>query len=281
MSEKFIFKTKTQEGTIIKNLIELIQQCIKTACLEINERGIFLVTMDAHFKTLIDFKLERENFLYYHCERPITIGINVNHLHKMLKSVKKKESIILFISHSRPDDLAIKIEPKDTNSRSNVTYIKIQPTHTLEIDLPTGYGIPIVTPSNNYQKMCKDMANISKTMDVIFNNDGKLHFICDAGHIYSREVSFGGDDMDICGLDEQLYNDLKNGKLEENSKSFLHEYNTNTITKLVKMTGLSQTIQISIGEHLPLKFTLKVGTLGVISLYIKSNDQLLHENDYE
>lgn len=276
MSTNFIFKAKTQEGTIIKNLFELLQQCIKTTCLEIDETGISMCSIDAQYKTLIDFKLDRENFLLYECREPMIVGINVSHLHKMLKSIKKKDSIVLFISSHRPNEFAIKIEPKENMTRSNISFVKIQGTHKYEVELPTGYGNPVVTSSTDYQKMCKDMSNISKTMEVI--SEGRvLHFICDAGELYSREVSFGNDEPNPVGLDRGIYSNLKEGKKMD--EIFFHVYNTNTITKLVKMTGLSQNIQIYSKQELPLQFKLKVGSLGNISIYIKSNEQLSDEAD--
>ena len=55
--------------------------------------------MDTHRRILIDFHLKADNFSLYKFkpENKLFIGINLNHFHKMLKSVKKKDSIILFI----------------------------------------------------------------------------------------------------------------------------------------------------------------------------------------
>ena len=127
-----IFKVKSQEAYIIKILAELLANNIKTGCFEIDVNGISLCMMDHHRKILIDLKLFANKFSTYKFNsKKMFLGINLNHLHKMLKSVKKKDSIELFIDDTSPNDLGIKVIPKDTvqidANRGNVltfNYIK-------------------------------------------------------------------------------------------------------------------------------------------------------------
>ena len=76
-----------------------------------------------------------------------------------------------------------------------MTMIKIQNIQNLDVTLPTNYTNPIIVPSNEYQKMCKDMMAISQEVRV---NARKYRSKCvgDAGSVYSREVSFGEMDTD-------------------------------------------------------------------------------------
>ena len=76
------------------------------------------------------------------------------------------------------------------NNRVTTSYIKIQHIQHLDIELPEGYTRPIIVPSNEYQKMCKEMNNISTTIQVIAE-EYKIKFLCDAGSVYKREVTFG------------------------------------------------------------------------------------------
>ena len=121
-----LFKAKTQEGYTIKILAELLQHNIKTACFVINEVGITLRMMDSQRFLLMDLNLQSDNFaIYKFRSSEMMIGINLNHLHKMLKSIKKKDSIEIFIKQDQPTDLGIKILPKE-NNRVTTSFIKIQ-----------------------------------------------------------------------------------------------------------------------------------------------------------
>ena len=92
------WKCKTSEAYIVKILAELLSNNIKTGAFEINETGIYLCMMDSKRSILIDLQLKAENFsIYKFNSKKLFIGLNLNHLHKMVKSVKKKDSIELFI----------------------------------------------------------------------------------------------------------------------------------------------------------------------------------------
>ena len=130
-----IFKAKTQEGHTIKTLAELLQHCVKTACFVVDEDSIRLRMTDSHRRILIDVDLRSSNFQIYRYTAPshkIYMGINLNHFHKMLKSIKKKDSIILFIDQENPTDLGIQVIPKE-NNRVTTSYIKIQNIQLLRL----------------------------------------------------------------------------------------------------------------------------------------------------
>ena len=61
-------------------------------------------------KTLLNKLYQLFNLYHYNHEEPyINIGINLNHLFKMLKSVKKRDSLDIFILKDAPNDLNIEI----------------------------------------------------------------------------------------------------------------------------------------------------------------------------
>ena len=156
-----IFKCKTTEGFLIKILAELLQNNIKTACFVISKDGISLRMMDHHKKILIDTNLYAENFSVYKFKlnAPRSIGLNLNHFYKMLKNIKKKDSIQLFINDEFPTDLGIKVIPKE-NNRTTTSTIKILNLQNLDIDIPgvlNGYGKCVIVSSSEYQKTIKDI----------------------------------------------------------------------------------------------------------------------------
>ena len=102
-----IFKAKTQQGYIIKVLGELLQHIIKTGCFVLDKDGITLRMMDSHRKKLVDLRLEASKFsIYKFKEEKKFLGINLGYFYKMLKSIKKKDGVFLFIDDSRCVELA-------------------------------------------------------------------------------------------------------------------------------------------------------------------------------
>ena len=263
-----IFKAKTHCAYTIKILAELLQNNIKTACFEIDENGIKLCMMDHHRTILIEIYLESENFTLYKfkSKEKLFLGINLNHFHKMLKSIKKKDSMQLFIKDDAPNDLGIKVIPKE-NNRITTSFVTIQEIQTIDIDVPEGYGKPIIVPSSEYQKMCKDMAHIGSCINIIAKNF-HIKFRCNAGGVMKRNVEFG----EISDSDEDEDD-------QENVVEYNQDFDTDQLSRITKISGLSTNIHIYAKKGKPLLFKSTIGSLGKISIYIKSKDLIEKENN--
>lgn len=263
-----IFKAKTSEAYHIKILAELLSNNIKTGCFEIDQDGIRLTMMDAHRRILIDLKLLAENFSLYKFKAPKGettkfLGINLGHFHKMLKSIKKKDSLQLYIDDNEPNDLAIKVIPKE-NNRITTSYVKIQSIQNLECDIPNDYQKPVIVSSSEFQKMIKDMGNIGNTVTV--NSKGfRLQFNCDAGGILKRKVDFGETEDSDGDSDD-----------DDEGEMYDQTFATEQLSRITKMAGLSTHMKIFPG--LPLLFRTNVGSLGEISVYIKSKEEISEES---
>jgi hypothetical protein len=217
--------------------------------------------MDHHRSILIDLMLNANNFqMYKFNSKRIYIGINLNHFHKMLKSIKKKDSIELFIDEDAPTDLGIRVIPKE-NNRVTTSYVKIQNVQNLDINIPTGYNKPIIVSSSEYQKLVKEMSSIGSTLKVLSKNYS-IEFSCNAGGILKRTVQFGE-------LDEA--DDDSTAKESEYEQEFV----TDQLCRITKLSGLSSNMQIFPGK--PLLFSSSVGSLGKICIYIKSKEQIRSE----
>jgi len=258
-----IFKAKTHCAYTIKILAELLQNNIKTACFELDEDGIKLSMMDHHETILIQLSLESENFTFYKFKlsEKKFLGINLNHFHRMLKSIKKKDSLELFINDENPNDLGIKVIPKE-NNRVTTSFIKIQEKQNISIEVPTGYDKPVIVPSSEYQKMCKDMAHIGNIIRVTSKNF-HIKFICNAGGVMKRNVEFG----EMSDSDDECDDDSK-------SNEYSDDFDTEQLSRITKMAGLASNMQIFPKSKKPLLFKSSVGSLGKISIYIKSKDQI-------
>lgn len=264
-----IFKAKTREGYALKVLAELLQNNIKTACFEIDDVGMRLRMMDHHRTILIDLLLEADNFSVYKYKpsEKMTLGINLSHFHKMLKLIKKRDSVCFFISDTSVTDLGIKIIPKE-NSRVTTSFVKIQNAQNLDIDVPEGYGKPVIVSSSDFQKMCKGL-NIS-TMTRIIKKGFLVRFFNDVGDVMKRYTDLG-ETEDSDSEDEDTEDDAT-GDVD-----YSEDFDTEQLTKITKIAGLSPNMQIYLKRENPLLIRTTVASLGRISVYIKS--KALQETD--
>ena len=259
------FKCKTLEAYQVKILAELLTNNLKHGCFDINEEGITLRMFDQPRRTLVDLNLQADNFSLYKfkSEEKFCLGLNLNHFHKILKSIKKKDSLQLFISSENPNELGIKTIPKE-NSRITTSGIKIQNIQNVDADVPLGYGKPVIVPSPDFQKMCKELSSIGSTNIRVKARGFHIDFIADADGILKRKVRLGeSDDSDGEDCTEIV------------STSYDASFTTDQFTRINKIAGLGSTMQIFPGSNeLPLLFRSSVGSLGKISVYIKSKELL-------
>lgn len=262
-STKYLFRCKTTDAYIFKILTELLHNVIKIACFDITPKNITLRMMDSNRRTLIDIVLNASNFNFYYFAEDIegqvlNIGLNMNHFYKMLKSIKKRDQLVLFIEEKQSLDLGIQIVPKD-HSRLTISYVKIQNIQNLEIALPDKYEHSILVSSNEFCKMCKDMFNMSNTINISAKKY-IIGFLCNVGSVYSRQVYLG---------------DTEAQKLIENSDNeFSEDFDTEQLSRILKIAGLHVNINIHCQKDMPLLMTSKIGIIGDIQIYIKSKKQL-------
>ncbi len=253
-----IFSAKSRDGYAVKVLAELLQNNLKTACFEIDSRGIRLRMMDSPKVVLLDLELDADNFSVYKFKptEKMYLGINLTHFHKMLKSIKKRDSIQFFIDDSAPTDLGIKVIPKE-NNRITTSFIKIQSIQNLDIDLPEGYGKPVIVPSSEFQKMCKGLTHISNLTHITAQGF-LIRFSSDAGGVMKRFTEFGETE------------DSDDEDRKDTTPEYTELFDTEQLVRVIKLSGLSSNIQIYPKNENPLLFRSTVGSLGKISIYIKS-----------
>ena len=263
-----LFKCKTGEAYYIKVLAELLTNNLKTGCFEVSETSITLRMFDHHRKTMVDLELLAENFSVYKykLENNFCLGLNLNHFHKMLKSIKKKDSLQLFIESENITELGIKTIPKE-NTRITTSGIKIQTIQNLDIDIPDGYGKPVIVLSSEFQKMCKDLSSIGSTNITVVAKNFHIEFIADADGILKRKVVFGEND------DSSDEDDNHNANPE-----YTATFATDQLSRITKLAGLSGNMQIfPASGNLPLLFRSNIGSLGKIAIFIKSKELLANE----
>ena len=258
-STPYTFFCKTSEGYIIKTLAELLQNNIKNGCFILGKKGIILRMTDSNKKILIDIDMKADNFTQYKYKNNsnISIGLNFSHFYKMVKNIKKKDSVVLFIDENKQNELGIKVIPKEKN-RVTTSYVKIQNLQSLYIELPDGYSSSIIIPSNEYIKMIKDLNNIGGNTITVSSTNNIIKFTCNSNGVYSRDIIFGENEDD------------------DEKENVSQEFETEQLTRISKVSGLSTQIQIYQSPNLPILFKSNIGNLGKIFVYLK--DKTLHED---
>jgi proliferating cell nuclear antigen PCNA len=257
----YTFKAKTVEAYTVKSLAEVLQNILTDVCFTFDKDGIKLLTVDnkrpSHL--LVSLLMDGEAFDEYYCPKTLNVGINLQHLYRLLKSIKKKDKIELFIEKNNPAVLGIRTIQADSGQPVGSS-IKIQKLSQIDTMISDEYDHPIHIPTSTYQKMCKDIQSMSSKIDV-YSKGTYLKFSCNVEGMYEREVPFG--DFDEESLDDE-YSDT---------------FYTKSLSQLIKVSGLNSRMQVytppaNSTMDLPLKISINTGQLGTLKIYIKSVEQI-------
>ena len=248
-----IFKLKTDDAYSLKILSELLTSNLKTGCFTINKDEMKLCMVDSHSRLIIHTVLNSANFTLYRYKNDddMNFGITMGHLNKM------------FITKDKPDDLAIKVIPKDC-TRITTSYIKIQDIQLIIPDeIPSGYKNSFVIHSAEFQKMAKEMVSMGK-ITTITTTSSIIRFTCGTEGLLKRSVEFGESPDDEDSDDEE--------------EMYKQTFDTEQLSRISKVSGLSGRLHVYTSPDKPIMFKSNVGTLGFISIYIKSIEMLDKEH---
>lgn len=260
----YLFYCKTTEGYIIKSLCELLKNNIKQGCFTISSAGINFRMTDSNSKILIDINLLAENFSQYKFtnKTPFSIGLNMNIFYNLVREIKKKDSISLYIHTDNQTELHIGIIPKDTIAITTGT-VKIQSFITVDILVPTVQSYlsaPKILQSNGFAKIIKSLSgtNIGGSIISISSDQHSIQFLGSSNGLCSRNVLITNDTLEPVG---------------DEVEKIHQEFETEQLIRISKIASLSSQLQCYQHEDLPLFLKSLVGNLGTISIFLKDKSQ--------
>jgi hypothetical protein len=170
----------------------------------------------------------------------------------MVKNMKKKDVIEIYILKSKPDCLGVKIIPNNSNKITN-SFIQIHLIQNILIDKPEEYKYSVLIDTNDFQKMCKDMNIINNDIEII-SGKSFIKFECKMDNVYSKDVVFGDFDEN-----QIIHRDI---------------FELDRLIKIIKISGLSKYCNIYLTPNVPLKFKVAIGCIGSLNIYVKSKQQM-------
>ena len=241
----------TVQASAFRILIEALKEILTDANFEFDENGLKIVAMDSTHTVLVHLRLNSENLEKYVCKQKQTLGINLLNFYKLMKIMGNNDTLKLYVTDDNTSVLNIEIENSDKNSVTKFK-LNLMDLNNKQIDIPQAEFESVITmPSVDFQKICRDMSNISDEIEIKSVGD-QLIFSC-KGQFAEQETSVG----------------TSNGGL-----SFLHNdqvliqgiYSLNYLVLFSKCTNLCNSVEIYLKNDFPLITKYNIASLGEIKL---------------
>lgn len=201
--KKCSFYANFPKGYIPKVTFDVLATNLNRAVLMLTKSGIFIRIVDivdendnienAYIMWDVNWEKKKFNGIgNYKCSKNENVSLNIKSLQKLLKNVKKKDSLIFFISEAEKTWLNIIIQPNLSQTASNldrrtetvklnIQYVGyIQPSlpdiyHDLNKIKKNAYGNPMIIKASDFQKI-KKMISMCKTTIIVTIQ--KNNYIC-------------------------------------------------------------------------------------------------------
>jgi proliferating cell nuclear antigen len=184
---------KSVQSSSIKTLIEALKELLTDTVISFDESGIKIVATNSGKVILVHLKLHAEKFEHYYCEKPMKIGINMINFYTIIKTVSSNDTLTLFMNNNDNNKLGIRIENGEKNNKTTFEMNLIElDNFSFEIP-PVEFNSVITIPSNDFQKIIRDMNNIAEKCE-IKNTQNEFIISCE-GEFCKRETILYDDDF--------------------------------------------------------------------------------------
>ena len=228
---------------------------------EVNVGGIRIIKLSEDKSILIKLKLDACNFNEFYCGEPkITIGVDMQKLNTMLKTINDEDPIMMYMLRNNRSVLYIKSLSEDMET-SEKTDLEV---YLMEIPNPS---VPV---------------HSVKFENIITMDSSKFHTFCKQLHANSVfvEIASIGNEILFNGNNE-------NGKITKTFQSSNHKkgrgdqvvqgmYELKNLTIFSKCKQMSDVTEIYLKNDFPLVLASSVATLG--KLYVFLTPIVLEQN---
>ena len=244
----------------------ILMGALKDILLETNivftKQGIKIINMDKTHTILVHLFLKAENFEFFECkEEKIIVGVNILHLFKLITTIDNDDTLTIYIENDDYNEgivteLGLKFE-NGTIKQSKIQKLKLIEPEQDELEIPdVKFSSVINMPSNDFQKIIRDLANISEKIEIKSVED-ELIFKC-SGQFAKAEIRRSENNANMQILNKQ------------HNKIIQGEYSLKNLLYFIKCTNLCNQIEIYLENNRPLIVKYNVASLGEIKMCLSS-----------
>ena len=259
-----VLTIKTIQISPFRTLMTALKDILVETNITFTPEGIKIISMDKSHTIVVHLFLNATNFEYFDCkEEKIVIGVNVIHLFKIINTIDNDDTLTIFIDNNHYKDgivynLGIKFENGDIKQSKLHSLRLIEPDDT-ELEIPdVKFDSIINMPSSDFQKIIRDLGNISEKLEIKSVNN-ELIFLCKGAF-----------------ADAEIRRSEYSGTMEfkqKTSKIIQGEFSLKNLGLFIKCTNLCNQIEIFLENDLPLIVKYNVASLGEIKLCLSQLPQ--------
>merc|ERR1711976_745492 len=169
--DKMVLEAHLQQAVLLKKLVDAIKELCKDVNFDCSEKGLQVQAMDSSHVALVSLLLLEAAFAEFKCDRPTSLGMNVDSLGKIFKMCGPNDSLKLRWQNDA-DTLNFQCE-SSTDDRIADFDLKLMQIESEHMEIPEQhYKVVARLPSSEFQRICRDLREFGETMQVKASKEG-------------------------------------------------------------------------------------------------------------
>jgi len=251
------FEAHLQQAVLLKKVVDAMKDLCKDINFDCSEKGLQVQSMDSSHVALVSLLLRESAFSDFKCERPTSLGMNVDSLAKILKMCGPNDSLKLQW-RAGADIVSFQCESGDDDRIADFD-LKLMQIESEHMEIPEQhYKVSARLPSAEFQKICRDLKEFGETMQVKASKEGITFSV--HGDVGSGNVMLKPREAD---------------KAEDKVSLTVHEPVTATfalryLVNFAKAAPLCGSVELGLGPDAPLlvKYELEKSENGHMQFYL-------------
>merc|ERR1712039_444500 len=160
-----------QQSVLLKKVVDSIKDLCKDVNFDCSEKGLQVQSMDSSHVALVSLLLRESAFSEFKCDRPTSLGMNVDSLGKILKMCGPNDSLKVRWQNDA-DSVSFQCETGEDDRISEFD-LKLMQIESEHMEVPEQhYKVTAKMPSSEFQKICRDLKEFGETMQIKASKEG-------------------------------------------------------------------------------------------------------------
>lgn len=251
-----MFEARLTQGSLLKKLVDAVKELCSEANWDVNAQGISMQAMDSSHVCLVTFVLNSDGFAHYRCDRPLTLGISMASMSKILKCAGN-DDIITMRADDEGDILTLVFE-SEKQDRVSDFQLRLMSIEAEQLGIPEQeFSAEAKIPSAEYQRIMRDLASIGDTVCVSATKEG-------------IKFSTTGD---IGTANTTLRQNTTADRQADQTQIILHDpvaltFSLRYLNNFSKATPLSNSVKVALCKDVPVVVEYPIADMGYIKYYL-------------
>jgi len=252
-----VLEAQLQQAVLFKKVVDAMKDLCKEVNFDCNDKGLQVQSMDSSHVALVSLLLRESAFEDFKCDRPTSLGMNIESLAKIFKMCGPSDSLKLRYQNNA-DTLNFQCESSGDDRIADFD-LKLMQIESEHMEIPEQqFKVVVKMPSGEFQKICRDLKEFGETMTLTATKEGV-------------KFSVAGD----VGAGNVFIKPRESDKPEERVSVTVHESVTSNfalryLVNFSKAAPLCGAVELGLGPDAPLlvKYELEKADNGYMQFYL-------------